>query len=298
MGSQLLRDDILGGLLVGTRAGFSLVEALVAVLLSSLVVVMVAGILLAQNRSYAAQLGVTDAHHNARAVTELLSSELRLVMEDGVLLAEDDEITVRTPLVVAAVCWTDGVVVGVHTEGGEAAIESHEAEVAGFAVMDVVGGWDYYDVDWATIDDGRSSSVIAGSCYANGADTVGARADFHSLKSLDSYHPTVPGVGEVILLFGKTTYKFQTSILDPTTVGLFREVSGGTLVEFATGMDSTAQFQYRTGTSSYDDNVPGSSLGDVDVVRIVSEAKEPAPHGMEGVIRYGWYVNVAMRNVR
>ena len=268
-----------------------------AVLLSSLVVVMVAGIFLAQNRSYEAQLGVTDAHHNARAVTELLSSELRLVMEDGVLLAEDDEITVRTPLVVAAVCWTDGAVVGLHTEGGEAAIESHEAEVAGFAVMDG-GGGDYYDVDWTTIDDGRSSSVIAASCYANGADTVGARADFHSLRSLDSYHPTVPGVGEVILLFGKTTYKFQTSVLDPTTVGLFREVSGGTLVEFATGMDSTAQFQYRTGSSSYDDNVPGPSLGDVDVVRIVSEVKEPAPRGMEGVIRYGWYVNVAMRNVR
>ena len=42
-------------------------------LLSSLVIVMVSGIFLAQNRSYQVQLGVTDAHHNARAVTELLS---------------------------------------------------------------------------------------------------------------------------------------------------------------------------------------------------------------------------------
>ncbi len=298
MGSQLLREDVLGGPWVGARAGFTLVETTVALLLSSLVVVMVAGTFLAQNRSYQVQLGVTDAHHNARAVTELLSSEFRLIMEDGVVLAERDEITVRTPIVLAVVCWTDGVVVGVHTEGGEAAIETHEEEVAGFCVMDNVGGWDYYDVDWTTIDDGSSSSVVAGSCYANGADTVGARAEFHSLRSLGDYHPTVPAVGEVILLFGETKYKFQTSVLDPSTVGLFRQVSGGALVEFATGMDSTAQFQYRTGASGYWDNVPGASLGDIDVVRIGSEVKEPAPPGIEGVIRYGWFVNVAMRNVR
>ena len=298
MGTQLLRDNVLGGRLVGARAGFSLLETTVALLLSSLIVVMVAGIFLAQNRSYQVQLGVTDAHHNARAVTELLSSELRLVMEGGVQLAENDKITIRTPIVVAAVCWTDGVLAGVHTEGGEAAIETHAEEVAGFGVMDGVGGWDYYDVDWTTIDDVSSSSVIAGSCYANGADTVGARGDFHSLKSLDSYHPTVPGVGEVIMLFSRTTFKFQASVLDPTTVGLFRQINGDTLVEFATGMDSTAQFQYRTGTSSYLGSVSGSSLGDIDVVRIVSEVKEPAPPGIEGEIRYGWSVNVALRNVR
>ena len=285
--------------MVGARAGFSLVESLVAVLLSSVVIIMVSGIFLAQNRSYSVQLGVTDAHHNARAVTELFSNELRSVMEGGVELATSDEITVRTPIVAAAVCWTDGVVVGVHTEGGEAAIEALSEEVAGFAVRDIAGAWDYYEVDWTDIDDASPSNVVAGLCYANGADTVGARDDFHSLTSLDSYHPTVPGLGEVILLFSTTTFKFQTSVLDPTTVGLFRQAHGGPLVEFATGMDSTAQFQYRTTeNSSYEESVSGSELRDVDVVRIVSEVKEPAPPGIEGVIRYGWSVNVALRNVR
>ncbi len=267
-------------------------------LLSSLVIVMVSGIFAAQNRSYQVQLGVTDAHHNARAVTELLSGELRLVMKGGVALAENDRITVRTPIVLAAVCATNGGIVGVHTEGGESAIEAHADEIAGFAVMDGGGEWDYYDVDWATIDDGSPSGAIADLCYANGADTVGARSAFHSLSGLDSYHPTVPDVGEVILLFTKTTYRFQTSVLDPTTIGLFRQIQGDTPVEFATGMDSTAQFQYRAGSSSYEESVSGSSLEDVDVVRIVSEVKGPAPPGLEGVIRFGWSVNVALRNVR
>ena len=298
MGSQLFGDHVRWGRLVGARAGFSLVEALIAVLLSSLIIGMVSGIFLAQNRSYQVQLGVTDAHHNARAVTELLSGELRSVMEGGVQLAESDRITVRTPIVVAAVCATDGVAVSVHAEGGEEAIEAHAEDVAGFAVLDGVGGWDYYNVDWTTIDDGTTSGANAGFCYANGADTVGTRDDFVSLRGLDSFHPTVPGVGEVILLFAETTFKFQTSALDPSAVGLFRQAYGDEPVEFATGMDSTAQFQYRAGTSSYESSVSGSSLGDIDVVRIVSEVKEPSPPGIEGVIRYGWPVNIALRNVR
>ncbi len=284
--------------MVGARAGFSLIEATVALLLSSLIIVMVAGIFLAQNRSYQAQLGVTDAHHNARAVTEMLSGELRSVMGGGVQLAQSDEITIRTPLVVAAVCSTTLGVAGVHIEGGRAAIETHAEDVAGFAVMDGVGAWDYYEVDWTTMDAGPPSSTIAQFCALNGADTVGARNDFLALSDLASYHPTLPDVGEVIMLFSKTTFKFQTSVLDPTAVGLFRQINGDTLVEFATGMDSTAQFQYRTGTSSYLGSVSGSSLGDIDVVRIVSEVKEPAPPGIEGEIRYGWSVNVALRNVR
>ncbi len=298
MGSRLLRNDVLGGLVVGARAGFSLVEATVALLLASVVIVMVSGVFLAQNRSYLVQLGVTDAHHNARAVSELLSGELRSVMEDGVQLAESDEITVRTPIVVAGVCSSGSGLVGVHIEGGEAAIDILAEEVAGFAVMDSGGGWDYYDVDWPTMDHWLPSTLVAALCYANGADTVGARGDFLALTDLDSHHPTLPSVGDVILLFSETTFKFQTSLLDPTTVGLFRQISGDTLVEFATGMDSTAQFQYRTGTSSYLNSVSGSSLGDIDVVRIVYEVKERAPPGIEGAIRYGWSMNVALRNVR
>ncbi len=64
-------------------------------------------------------------------------------------------------------------------------------------------------------------------------------------------------------------------------------------------MDSTAQFQYRTTeNSAYEESVSSSSLADVDVVRIVSEVKERAPPGIEGSIRFGWAVNVALRNVR
>jgi len=284
---------------MGARAGFSLLEATVALLLASVIIMMISGVFLAQNRSYQTQLGMTDAHHNARAVTELLSSEIRSVMRGGVQLAESDEITVRTPIVVAGVCYSEAGIVGVHTEGGEAAIDILAEEVAGFAVMDGGGEWDYYEVDWAAIEHWLWSSAVATLCFASGADTVGAYNDFLALTSLDSYHPTLPDVGEVMLLFSETKFKFQTSLLDPTTVGLFRQSAADTLVEFATGMDATAQFQYRTTqSSSYQNSVSGSSLADIDVVRIVSEVREPAPPGIKDEIRFGWSTNIALRNVR
>ena len=159
--------------------------------------------------------------------------------------------------------------------------------------------WDYYEVSWATIDHWLWSSAVGALCATNGANTVGAENDFLALASLDSYHPTLPDVGEVILLFSETKFKFQTSLLDPTTVGLFRQSAADTLVEFATGMDATAQFQYRTTqNSSYQNSVSGSSLANIDAVRIVSEVKEPAPVGIKGEIRFGWSTNIALRNVR
>ena len=89
-----------------------------------------------------------------------------------------------------------------------------------------------------------------------------------------------PSEGDVLMLFRETTFKIQRSELDPRTWGLFRQIYGDSLVEFATGMDSiTAQFQYRTGGTTYADAVTGSALGDIDVVRIVADARKPAATG-------------------
>jgi len=81
------------------------------------------------------------------------------------------------------------------------------------------------------------------------------------------------------------------------TLGLFRQVYGESSVEFATGMDTTAQFQYRTGGTTYADTVVGSGVGNIDAVRIVADARLPARTGTQADATFGWSVNVAVRNV-
>ena len=100
------------------------------------------------------------------------------------------------------------------------------------------------------------------------------------------------------MLFREATFKIQTSELDPSTLGLFRGVYGDSLVEFATGLDTTAKFQYRTGGSTYADTVLSAALADIDVIRIVADARKRAQTGGRDDITFGWSVNVALRNIR
>jgi hypothetical protein len=99
------------------------------------------------------------------------------------------------------------------------------------------------------------------------------------------------------MLFRETTFKILPSVLDTMTLGLYRQVYGGSLVEFATGMDTTAQFQYRTGGSTYADTITAGSVGNIDAVRIVADARLPSRSGGRPDVTFGWSVNVALRNV-
>jgi hypothetical protein len=99
------------------------------------------------------------------------------------------------------------------------------------------------------------------------------------------------------MLFRQTTFRIQPTVLDTMTLGLFRRVYGGSFVEFATGIDTTAQIQYRTGGTTYADTIPVGALGDIDAVRIVAGARLPARSGAREDVTFGWSVNVAVRNL-
>lgn len=275
------------------RAGFTLVEMIVAMTISTLVVGMVAGLFLAQNQFYTLQSLQSSAQDNARSVTELLAAQIRSTPAGGVAKAEKDSLRIRAPMVMGVVCGTFGQFAYVHFEGGEDGLD--EEEVGGFGVLDSgTGQWSYYSTNWSGIDGGVTQA--ARDCYDNGADTVGIRDEFHRLRRTAVYHGSVPTVGTMIMIFRETRFAFRTSVMDPTTRGLFRASYGDTLVEYATGMDTTAQFQYRTGGSTYANSVPGGSLSSIDAIRIVAQARRPAPTGTQDEVRYGWSVNVPLRN--
>jgi hypothetical protein len=262
--------------------------------LSSVVILLVSSTFLVQNNYYATQTQLTGAHDNARVATELVASELRSTMRDGVVVAGAGTLTVRSPMAVGVICDRSGAGdADIYTEGGEQALTT--AEVAGVAVRDSVSGdWTYATASWGAIN--RSDGSSAANCWANGADTVGARPHYHRIGGLDGLFGTVPSVGSVVMLFRETTFKIQTSELDPSGLGLFRGVQGGTLVEFATGMDSTARFRYKTGGSTYADTVVAASLDDIDVVRIEADARKPARTGGRDDITFGWAVDIPIRN--
>jgi len=276
-----------------SRAGFTLVEAIVALALSSVLVILVGTTFLVQNRYYAVQLQRTAAQDNARTVTDMITSEIRSTMKGGVVTAENKKLIIRSPIALAVVCASSSNERSVHIEGGKTDFDT--LEVSGIALRDTVtSGWTYWDQTWSHFQ--QASGTPAASCYANGADTVGARNEFLEFRRLNTYFGFGPPLGSVLMVYRKVEYKFDTSGLDPTTLALFRGVSGGGLTEFATGMNSSAQFKYRTGGTTYATLVSGSGLANIDAIRIEAQALgKPQTGGVADVV-FGWGVNVVLRN--
>lgn len=283
---------------VSTMRGFTLVETLIALVLSSLVIILVSTTFLVQNQYQASQVIRAGVHDNARSATDLVVSELRSSMRDGVILAGNRTLTVRSPVALATVCGRSGflgTVVDLHIDGGLAGIET--GEIAGAALHDSSDGdWRYERVAWSFIDGGSAGS--AARCADNGADTVGATAHFHAARRffLVFDFTGTPDVGELVMLFRETKFTIRPSDLDPSSLALYREPYGKPAVEFASGIDATAQFQYRLGGTSYQDTVNAGSVDAIDAVRIVLNARRRSESGVGQDVTFGWATNRLLRN--
>lgn len=282
---------------VGATRGFTLVETLIALALSSLVVILVSTTFLVQNQYQANQVIRAGVHDNARSATDLLVRELRSSMRDGVILAGNRTLTVRSPVALATVCARSGFLgtVDLHIDGGLAGIETRE--IAGAALHDSSDGdWSYERVAWSVIDGGSVGS--AARCANNGADTVDATAHFHAARGffLVFDFTSAPDVGDLVMLFRETKFSIRPSDLDPASLALYREPYGRPAVEFASGIDTTAHFQYRLGGTSYQDTVVAASLGAVDAVRIVLDARRRSESGAGQDVTFGWATNRLLRN--
>ena len=268
-------------------------ETLIALVLSAVVIGLVSHAFLVQNQYYSMQQLRTGAQDNVRGATELIAREVRNTPDEGVAIAGRRTLAVRVPMAVGVFCNRVGVGEGdIMTEGGEAALSTDE--FAGLAVRQG-SDWEYHYTTWATVN--GNDALSASACEANGADTVGAYDDFHRLTSLETQFSPIPSEGEVVILFRETTFTIRQSQLDSTTLGLFRASYGAAPVEFATGIDTTAQFQYRTPGGMLD-TVSAAAVGSIDAVRIVADARKPAPTGGQDDVRFGWSVMVPLRNVR
>jgi len=216
-------------------------------------------------------------------------------MEGGLIVAGRRTLTLRSPIAVGVICSRQGGGDGdVQTEGGEAGLDT--VEVAGVALRDsLTGAWTYAPATWSYVNGADGSSP--GRCADNGADTTNAASEFHRIRQLDLLFAPTPVIGDVLMLYRETTFKIQNSQLEPGRLGLFRRIGSGPFVEFATGMDVNAGFQYRTGGSTYADTIIAASLPSIDGIRIVADARKPPRTGGQQDVTFGWSVNVALRNV-
>jgi prepilin-type N-terminal cleavage/methylation domain-containing protein len=90
------------------RAGFTLVELMVALVISGLLMAVVFQMLSGQSRLVAVQSGKEEAQQNVRGALEVISSELRGAMPGAILDARDQSFTFMQPRAWGVVCSVVG----------------------------------------------------------------------------------------------------------------------------------------------------------------------------------------------
>lgn len=278
------------------RGGFTLIEALIAMLLATLIVALVGSIFLAQNNFYADVVRRSEAQDDVRSVVELVSADVRSASADGIGVADSLAFAFRTPLSMGMICGLSGSDARAYLPSGAAGMDS--VHVTGYGIREFDGSWTYYAADWSTLYSG-SGDVPAGTCENVGMDTVGVPGShFIELADVGASAYSSPGTGSGIMLFRFLRLEVDDSELAPGSLGLYRGTAGDTLVEFASGLGERTHFEYRLqGSNSYTAQVTGSDLDRINSVRIVAHAVSADPDPAK---RYEFEIvqDVPLRNAR
>ena len=288
--SVLRRVDVRHPVLVAPRRddGFTFLEAILALTLSTLIVSLVASVLWAQNDFYALVVERAKVQDNLRVVSDLIASEIRGVSGGGVTTAQSRRFVVRLPLAVGGFCDGGTSVTRVYMPGLS---DIDSIDVAGYAKVDGNGDWVYTAATWGSIL-ASSGSIDAADCAnRRAADTVGASQDFARISA-----GTV-AVGDVIIIYQEVEFKIDESELDPTTLAVFRGVTGDTLREFATGITPDTKFEYsKDGGATFGSSITGAALDSIEVLRVTALAIASDSLGAVDAYEDEWTVKIPLRN--
>ncbi len=274
------------------NGGFTLVESLVALTLSTGVIFLAAGVFFVQNDFNSFLVQESKAQDNARSVLRVAERELGSVARGGLVSADSSRMVLRVPLSLGGVCAVSGPDAYVHW----ADVASVDASSAtGLAVRDSTAVWTYQSVNVGAAVQGFGAASAGVCAVASGADTVGAQGSYSRVGGLGGVLAGSPAVGEVVMVYEEVELSFSASTLDPTTNALYRGPASGTLTEYATGIAPGAKFLYRVGTS-WVSSASSSDLNNVDAIRIVASSVEPAETARGSDATFTLSTDVVLRN--
>lgn len=260
-------------------AGFTLVELLIALVLTGVVGGAVVQLLLSQNEFYSTIDDRAFAEHSLRASAELLNRELRAVAPEDIVSADAGQLTVYQDSLRAVVCDSSSSSVDAYVYHRVSSPRLISGTV-GTYYRDVETGVHEYLPSFQPSVSGHPVS----NCEDRGAPS--GRPDEYYMSWDWSTSPGPPPDGAVIRIFGEVTYS-----LEPSDFGegyaLWR--NGEELVGPFT---AESEFRYRLddGTVTTD---PGA-LADVRSVIVDGRLRES--ERSRGETRRALHLDIALRN--
>lgn len=241
------------------RAGFTLVEVLIAITVATVLGAGILALVLGQNRFYGHNDDAIYAEQSLRAALDLMASELRMASPDDIMEAESDRVSVRFDLMRGVVCETDGSRVDffVYDSVSNANLP---AGFRGTAVSDpYTVEFDYDDTFDAS---GALNSGAKSSCEKQGAPAGEPPRKYRRVDAWPGALAAATDTGSVVRVYGRLTYRFDDSGFG-SGLAVWRNTQ-----ELVSPFDEDARFQYVMDGGTVQDAVAPADFADVRMIRI------------------------------
>lgn len=248
--------------------GFTLVEVLIAMVVMSILATALTRILLSDSRFVSRQEALLTARQTARAAMNVMSVELRMVSDSGLLAAASDSVMVRVPYVFGIGCDIGGAAGRVVSLMPADSFMYANAVNAGLARRRSDGTYEFTSpITLSTPGDGTK-------CTSQGIQLVpdGMTSNVLPTAAVD--------LGDIFYLYQLVTYRFMPSAGMPGRRALWRRTGVAAYEELAAPFDSTARFRFLVGPNLAVTDVPPMDLRTVNglELHIVAESYDP-PRG-------------------
>lgn len=271
------------------RAGFTLVEVMIALVLTAVIGAAVTSVFVSQSRFYDEQQKITAARAVSRAATNMMLTELRAVETTaGVVAAGPDSLVVRVPYAIGVACGTNLTTLHVSVLPVDSVIYA-QSSFAGYAWHDASNNaYTYVEGLGTTISNiagtSRCTSPAAGNLPITTFTGAGERGHVVGIS------PVVAGSvphASAILLYQRVTYRFAASAIVPGQRGLWRQVQGSALgaEELAAPFDPAARFRYFVMNATTAQDAPPANLADIRGIELVLTGRSERPDAEGGYSR-------------
>lgn len=265
------------------RDGFTLVEVLIALVLTAVIGAAVTSVFVNQSAFYDTQAQVTEARSVSRAAVNMLARELRAVDTTvGIEAIGPDSLRVKVPFAMGVACGialTGRLHVSVFPVDSAVFVQAQNlinsgGATGGYAWRDpATGAWDPESLGGA----GIQAALITDRCQPAGITTSFLdNTNRARVVSLQAPSGSVPDAVPV-MLYQVVTYRFAASVLVPGTRGLWREVAGRPAEELAAPFDASARFRFYILNGSVAVDAPPSPISNLRGVELALVGRSDRP---------------------
>ena len=257
------------------RAGFSLVELVVAITILGIIGVALTKMVIGQTRTFQIDNGARRARMTGRNAMNILTTDLRMAQDygsiDSIDTAKNRWVDLKVPIAFGIVCEKNAgnVVLSI------VAVDSFQtasAKYGGYAVRNSSTGLYEYSRSTSsdtikTVDPSRCHGAPA--IYADTFPLAGRKGNVFIASPAPQAGATV---GAPAFVYQSVRYQFDTSTIYSKRLGLYRKIRGrgntdSLSEELIAPFDTSARFRYYTNPWTTRDTVTKTAPADVNTIR-------------------------------